>query len=84
MRHLFGRCVQVPPAGLTGEFRRRRRGGLRAEGRVGVGLVMTFTLTFMHVLRLCVVAQPVAASCEHTCGTGTLSEWPSDLLTFDP
>lgn len=75
MRYLLGRRVQAPPAGLTGEVGGRKRGGLPAEGRVGVGLVTTFALTFMHLLLLRrVVAHPAAAGCEHTCGTETLSE----------
>lgn len=68
--YLFGGCVQTPPAGLTGEFGSSRGGGLRAEGRVGVGLVTTFALTFVHLLLLRrVVAHPVAAGCEHSCST---------------
>lgn len=32
VRYLLGGCVQAPPAGLTGEFRGKGRGGLRGEG----------------------------------------------------
>lgn len=61
--YLLGRCVEAPPAGLTGVLRRRRR-RLAAEGRVSVRLITS--LTFAGLFNISRVhTQPVTAGCKH-------------------
>lgn len=61
--YLLGRCVEAPPAGLTGVLR-WRRGRLAAEGRVSVRLITSLTFTgLLNISR--VHTQPVTAGCKH-------------------
>lgn len=61
--YLLGRCVEAPPAGLTGVLRWRRR-RLAAEGRVSVRLITS--LTFAGLFNISRVhTQPVTAGCKH-------------------